>query len=110
MTPSPAINESPISAHTIVSCTMGMGGLSGKVMACPEHPGRFYGRGKTGPKPVLQEKIEKSGRAGGLGWGQKVVGHMPCGAPRCRVTRGCFGDVVVVFVPQRSNACNTCRY
>jgi hypothetical protein len=30
--------------------------------------------------PVVQEKIEKSGRAGRLGWGQKVVGHMPWGA------------------------------
>ena len=39
LTPSPAINKSPISAHTIVSCTMEMAGRSGKVMACPEHPG-----------------------------------------------------------------------
>ena len=30
--------------------------------------------------PVLEEKIEKSGRGGGLGWGQKVIRHMPWGA------------------------------
>ena len=29
---------------------------------------------------ILQEKIEKSGREGGLGWGCKVDGHMPWGA------------------------------
>ncbi len=48
--------------------------------------------------PVLQEKIEKSGR-GGLGWGQKVAGHMPWGAlsgslwvqGHERVLRGCCG-------------------
>ncbi len=76
-----------------------MGGRSGKVMACPEHPGRFYGRGKTEPNTSFQEKIEKSGRGGGLGWGQKVVGHMPWGAlsgsPRVRgqerVFWGCCG-------------------
>ena len=32
------------------------------------------------PTPILEGKIEKSGRRGGLGWGQKVVGHMPWGA------------------------------
>ena len=88
MTPSPAINKAPISAHTIVSCIMELGGRSGKVMACPEHPGRFYGRGKTELHTSLQGKIEKSGRGGGLVWGQKVVGHMPWGAlsgsPRVR--------------------------
>ena len=30
--------------------------------------------------PILEGKIEKSGRRGGMGWGQKVVGHMPWGA------------------------------
>ena len=30
--------------------------------------------------PILEGKIEKSGRRGGLGWGQKVVGHMSWGA------------------------------
>ena len=30
--------------------------------------------------PILEGKIEKSGRRGGLGWGQKVIGHMPWGA------------------------------
>jgi hypothetical protein len=67
---------------------MEMGGRSGKVMACPEHPGRFYGRGKTEPNTSFQEKIKKLGRGGGLGWGQKVVGHMPwdalSGSPRMR--------------------------
>ena len=29
---------------------------------------------------ILQGKIEKSGREGGLGWGCKVDGHMPWGA------------------------------
>ena len=38
-----------ISAHASGSCTMLVGGLLGKVLACPEHPGRFYGRGKIGP-------------------------------------------------------------
>ena len=55
-----------------------VGGLLGKDLACPEHPGGFYGSGKTGP--ILEGKIEKSGRRGGMGWGQKVVGHMPWGA------------------------------
>ena len=32
------------------------------------------------PTPILEGKIEKSGRRGRLGWGQKVVGHMPWGA------------------------------
>ena len=32
------------------------------------------------PTLILDGKIEKSGRRGGLGWGQKVVGHMPWGA------------------------------
>jgi hypothetical protein len=31
--------------------------------------------------PVLQEKIEKLGRGGFWGWGQKVVGHIPLGCP-----------------------------
>ena len=62
LTPSPAINKAPISAHTIVSCIMELGGRSGKVMACPEHPGRCYGRGKTELHTSLQGKIEKSGR------------------------------------------------
>jgi len=67
---------------------MELGGRSGKVMACPEHPGRFYGRGKTELHTSSQGKIEKSGRGGGLVWGQKVVRPMPWGAlsgsPRVR--------------------------
>ena len=44
------------------------------------------------PTPILEGKIEKSGRRGGLGGGQKVVWHMPWGAlsgppPGCWVTR-----------------------
>ena len=69
----PGKKKYPISAHKGGSCTMLVEGRLGKVLACPEHPGGFYGRGKTGP----DGKIEKSGRRGGLGWGQKVVGHMP---------------------------------
>ncbi len=76
----PAINKYLISAHTIVSCTMWMGGRSGKVLACPEHPGRFYVRGKTGPNTSSSRKNRKIVSSGGLGWGQKVVGHMPWGA------------------------------
>ena len=48
---------------------------------------------------IFREKIENSGRGGGLGWGQKVVGHMPWGAlswsPRVlgheEVFWGCYG-------------------
>ena len=61
-------------------------------MACPEHPGRFYGRGKTEPHTSLQEKIEKSGRGGGLVWGQKVVGHIPRVRGQERVFWGLCGD------------------
>ena len=32
------------------------------------------------------------------------------GPPWCGVTRGCFGEAVVVSVPQRSNTYNTYRY
>ena len=44
----PGKNKYLISAHTRGSCTTLVGGLLGKVLACPEHPGGFYGRGKTG--------------------------------------------------------------
>ena len=44
-----AINKYLISPHAILSCSMLGGGRLGKVLACPEYPGRFYGRGKTGP-------------------------------------------------------------
>ncbi len=43
-----AINKHLISALAIVSCTMLVGGRLGKVLAPPEDPGRFHGRGKTG--------------------------------------------------------------
>jgi hypothetical protein len=75
-----AINKHLIAAHAIVPCTMLVEGRLGKVLAPPEDSGRFYGRGKTGPNTDFPEKIEKSGRGGGLGWGQKVVGHMHWGA------------------------------
>ena len=45
----PGKNKYLISAHASGSCTMLAGGRFGKVLACPEHPGGFYGRGKTGP-------------------------------------------------------------
>ena len=67
----PAINQYLISADTIVSCTTGMGGQSGKVMACPEHSGRFYGRGKTGPNTSSSRKNRKIGSRGGVGMGTK---------------------------------------
>ncbi len=54
-----------------------VGGQLGKVLSCPEHPGRFYGRGKTGPNTNSSRKNRKIGQGGGLGWGQKVVRHMP---------------------------------
>ena len=39
----------PISAQAGVSCRTLMGGRLGHVSACLADPGRFYGRGKTGP-------------------------------------------------------------
>ena len=39
----------PISAPVGASCTTLMGGRLGHVLACLADPGRFYGRGKTGP-------------------------------------------------------------
>jgi len=75
-----AINKHLIAAHAIVPCTMLVEGRLGKVLAPPEDSGRFYGRGKTGPNTDFPQKIEKSGRGGGLGWGQKEVGHMHWGA------------------------------
>jgi hypothetical protein len=57
----PAINKYLISAHTFVSCTMLVGGRLGKVLACPEHPGRFYGRGKTGPNTGSSRENRKIG-------------------------------------------------
>jgi len=50
-------------------------------MACPEHPGRFYGRGKTEPYTSFQEKIEKSGRGGGVGMGSKSGWAHALGCP-----------------------------
>ena len=43
----PGKNKYLISAQTRGSCTMLVGGLLGKVLAFSEHPGGFYGRGKT---------------------------------------------------------------
>ena len=42
------------------------GELLGKVLACPEYPGRFYGSGKTGPNTDSSRKIKKAVEAGGL--------------------------------------------
>ncbi len=82
---------------------MELGGRFGKVMACLEHPGRFYGRGKTELHTSLQGKIEKSGRGGGLVWGQKVVRHMPWGAlsgsPRVRGQERVFWGLSVWWFP-----------
>ncbi len=57
-----------------------VGGQLGKVLAPPEDPVRFYGRGKTGPNTDFSRENQKIGSRGGLGWGQKVDGHMPWGA------------------------------
>ncbi len=81
MTPSPARNKSLISAHTIVSCTMGMGGRSGKVMACPEHPGRFYGCGKTEPNTSSSRKKSKNRVERGVGMGSKSGWAHALGCP-----------------------------
>jgi hypothetical protein len=62
----------------------------------------------------LKEKSKN--RVGGGGWDgvKKWSGTCPgvpwVGPPGCWVTRRCFGDAVVVSVPQWSNACNRCRY
>ena len=47
--PPHAKNKCLIYANVIVSGTSIAGGQLGQVLACPEYPGRFYGRGKTGP-------------------------------------------------------------
>ena len=109
-----AINTYPISALACGSCTMLVGDLMGNVLACPDARGRFYSCGNTRPNTDFCTKIPKSGRGGVLGWGQKVVGHMPWGAlsgpPWCGVTRGCFGEAVVVSVPQHAIATDTYTY
>jgi hypothetical protein len=64
-----AINKHLISAHAIVYCTMLVGGRLGKVSAPPEDPGRFYGRGKTGPNTDFSRENQKIGSRGGTGMG-----------------------------------------
>ena len=118
-----AINTYPISALACGSCTMLVGGLMGNVLACPDARGRFYSCGNTRPNTDFWTKIPKSGRGGVLGCGQKVVGHMPwgkwlgtcpgvpwVGPPWCGVTSGCFGEAVVVSVPQHAIATDTYTY
>ncbi len=41
-------NKCPISAHADAPCTTRVEGQVCQVWACPDDPGRFYGRGKTG--------------------------------------------------------------
>ena len=60
-----AINKHLIAAHAIVPCTMLVEGRLGKVLAPPEDPGRFYGRGKTGPNADFPRKNRKIGSRGG---------------------------------------------
>jgi hypothetical protein len=109
-----AIHKYLISAHASGSCTMLVGGLMGNVLACLDDPGRFYNRGNTRPNTDFSTKIPKSGRGGYWDGVKKWWGTcpgVPCvGPPGCGVTRGCFGDAVVVSVPQLSNTCNTYRY
>jgi hypothetical protein len=59
-----------------------MGGQLGHGLACPEDPGRFYGREsvtRQGQTPIFQEK-KLSGQEVGLAWGHKVDDHMSWGA------------------------------
>ncbi len=111
----PAINKYLISAHTIVSCTKLMGGRSGKVLACPEHPGRFYGRGKTGPYTGSSRKNRKIGSRG-VGMGSKSGRAHALGCPEWVLPgagsrEGVLG-MLWWFSCHRpgSNAYNTCRY
>ncbi len=41
--------QKSVSVHADASCTMRSEGRLGQVWACLDEPGRFYGRGKTGP-------------------------------------------------------------
>jgi hypothetical protein len=77
----PAINKYLISAHTILSCTMLTGGRSGIVLACSEHPGRFYGRGKTGPNTGSSRLNRKIGSREGVGMGSKSGWAHALGCP-----------------------------
>ena len=61
-----SINKYLNSTHAVSSCSMIGGELLGKVLACPEYPGRFYGSGKTGPNTDSSRKIKKAVEAGGL--------------------------------------------
>ena len=122
--PPHAKNKCLIYANVIVSGTIIAGGQLGQVLACPEYPGRFYGRGKTGPDTDSSRKIEKSGRGWGPVWGHKVVGHMPWGAlsgpPRVRGHESVFwgrcggfrapGVQGMKYMQILIDTYNTCRY
>ena len=77
----PGKNKYLISAHASGSCTMLAGGRFGKVLACPEHPGGFYGRGKTGPNTDSWRKNRKIGSEGGVGMGSKSGRAHALGCP-----------------------------
>ena len=80
MTPSPAINKSPISAHTIVSCTTREGDLA-KFWPVWSILADSMAVARQVQTPVLQEKIEKSGRGGGVGMGTKSGQAHALGCP-----------------------------
>ena len=89
-----AINKHLISAHAIVSCTMLVKEQLGHVLALLRTLAVSMAVSRQVQTLILQEKIEKSGREGGLGWGQTVDGHMPWGAlsgsPRVQGHEGVF--------------------
>ncbi len=79
----PAINKYLISAHTILSCTMLVGGPVGKVLGLSGASWPILWPWQDWSKHLLFKKKSKNqveGGPGGLGWGQKVVWHMPWGA------------------------------
>ena len=60
-----AINKYRILSHASVSCRGLFRGLVVHVLACPADPGRFYGRGQTGPNSGKHRKKEKGTNAAG---------------------------------------------
>ena len=56
-------------------------GRLGKVLAPPEDPGRFYGRGKTGPNTDFPRENRKIGSRGGIGMGSKSGWAHALGCP-----------------------------
>ena len=69
-----AVNKHLIAAHAIVPCTMLVEGRLGKVLAPPEDPGRFYGRGKTGPNADFPKNRVEGGDWDGV---KKWLGTCP---------------------------------